>query len=131
MDVQVDLARIIISESSDQQVIVLKEREGGRQFPIVIGSYEAWAIDHRLKGIRHLRPLTHDLLATVIESLHGELERIVISDLREGTFYAQLIVRLDGELVEIDSRPSDAIALGVAMETPIFVAEHVLREVTA
>lgn len=131
MEVQVDLARIIISEASDQQVIVLKEREGERQFPIVIGSYEAWAIDHRLKGIRHLRPLTHDLLASVIENMHGELERIVVCDLREGTFYAQLIIRLDGEVIEVDARPSDAIALGVAMETPIFVAEHVIREVTS
>jgi len=70
-------------------------------------------------------------MASVIESLHGELERIVISDLQQGTFFARLIIRLDGELVEVDSRPSDAIALGVAMETPIFVAEHVLREVTS
>jgi len=131
MEVQMDLARIIISESSDQQMIVLKEREGERQFPIVIGSYEAFAIDRRLKGIETPRPLTHDLMASVIESLHGELERIVISDLHQGTFFARLIIRLDGELVEVDSRPSDAIALGVAMETPIFVAEHVLREVTS
>jgi len=131
MDVRVDLARIIISETSDQQVIVLKERDGERQFPIVIGSYEAYAIDRRLKGFEHPRPLTHDLMANVIESMHGDLERIVVSDLRQGTFYAQLIIRLDGELIEVDARPSDAIALGVAMETPIFVAEHVLREVTS
>ena len=131
MDVRVDLARIIISETSDQQVIVLKERDGERQFPIVIGSYEAYAIDRRLKGFEHPRPLTHDLMASVIESMHGDLERIVVCDLRQGTFYAQLIIRLDGELIEVDARPSDAIALGVAMETPIFVAEHVLREVTS
>ncbi len=131
MDVRVDLARIIISETSDQQVIVLKERNGERQFPIVIGSYEAYAIDRRLKGFEHPRPLTHDLMANVIESMHGDLERIVVCDLRQGTFYAQLIIRLDGELIEVDARPSDAIALGVAMETPIFVAEHVLREVTS
>ncbi len=131
MDVQVDLARIIITETSDQQVIVLKERDGERQFPIVIGSYEAFAIDRRLKGIQHPRPLTHDLMASVIESLHGDLERIVVCDLRQGTFFAQLIIRLDGELIEVDARPSDAIALGVAMETPIFVSEHVLREVAS
>lgn len=131
MDVQVNLARIIISDTSDQQVIVLKEMEGERQFPIVIGSYEAWAIDRRLKGFQHPRPLTHDLMASIIEDLHGDLERIVVSDLRQGTFFAKLIIRLDGELVEVDARPSDAIALGVAMETPIFVAEHVLRDVTS
>ncbi len=131
MDVRVDLARIIITETSDQQVIVLKERDGERQFPIVIGSYEAFAIDRRLKGVEVPRPLTHDLLANVIESLHGELEKIVVCDLRHGTFFARLIVRHDGELVEIDSRPSDAIALGVAMEVPIFVDENVLREVAS
>ncbi len=131
MDVRVDLARIIITDTSDQQVIVLKERDGERQFPIVIGSYEAAAIDRRLKGFQHPRPLTHDLLASVIESLHGDLERIVVCDLREGTFFANLVIRLDGELIEVDARPSDAIALGVAMETPIFVAEHVLREVSS
>ncbi len=129
MEVRVDLARIIITETSDQQVIVLRERDGERQFPIVIGSYEALAIDRRLKHIEVPRPLTHDLLANIIESLHGELERIVVCDLRHGTFYARLIIRHDGELIEVDSRPSDAIALGVAMEVPIFVAEHVLREV--
>jgi len=131
MDVRVDLARIIITETSDQQVIVLKERDGNRQFPIVIGNYEAFAIDRRLKGIEVPRPLTHDLLANVIEALHGELERIVVYDLRHGTFYARLIIRHDGELIEVDSRPSDAIALGVATETPIYVAEHVLREVAS
>jgi uncharacterized protein len=131
MDVQVDLARIIISDTTDQQVIVLKERNGERQFPIVIGSYEAWAIDRRLKGFQHPRPLTHDLMANVIENMHGDLERIVVCDLQQGTFFAKLIIRRDGELIEVDARPSDAIALGVAMETPIFVAEHVLREVAS
>jgi bifunctional DNase/RNase len=131
MDVQMDLARIIISETSEQQIIVLKERDGERQFPIVIGSYEAIAIDRRLKGLQPPRPLTHDLMANIIEALSGELERIVVCDLRQGTFYAHLIIRRDGELIEIDSRPSDAIALGVAMETPIFVSEHVLREVAS
>ncbi|MBN1492448.1 MAG: bifunctional nuclease family protein [Phycisphaerae bacterium] len=130
MDVRMDLARIIISETSDQQIIVLREHAGERQFPIVIGIHEAMAIDRRLKGYRTARPLTHELLASVIESLSGELERIVIHDLRDHTFYAKLVIRRNGALLEIDSRPSDAIALGVAADTPIFVAEHVLREVT-
>ena len=129
MEVPMDLARIIISETSDQQVIVLKEHEGERQFPIVIGSFEAWAIERRLKGLQAPRPLTHDLMASVIEAMHGDLERIVICDLQQGTFFAQLVIRLNGEVIEIDARPSDAIALGVAMETPILVAEHVLRDV--
>ncbi len=128
MDVRMDLARIIIKETSDQQYIFLREHDGEREFPIVIGDSEAYAIDRRLKGHKRARPLTHDLLADVIEQLNGDLEKIVINDLKEHTFYAKLLIRHAGALVEIDSRPSDAIALGVASDTPIFVSEHVLRE---
>ncbi|MHC4234507.1 MAG: bifunctional nuclease family protein [Planctomycetota bacterium] len=129
MLVQMDLARIIIMESGDSQVIVLKERNGDRHFPILIGINEALAIDRRVKGIQMQRPLTHDLMASIIELLDADLEKIVISELRDHTFYAKLIVRRNGDLVEIDSRPSDAIALGVTKQTPIFVAEEVLRKV--
>lgn len=129
MPVQMELHKIIISEMKDQQIIILKEVDGERKFPIVIGSGEAYAIDRRLKGIATPRPLTHDLLATVIESLGGVLERIEINHLEQHTFYARLIIRQGGEVQEIDSRPSDAIALGAAASVPIFVAEHVLDEV--
>lgn len=129
MDVPVDLARIVIQDTSDQQIIILREHEGEREFPIVIGDAEACAIDRRLKKIKRERPMTHDLLADVIETLHGELEKIVIHDLKNHTFYARLVIRARGEVLEVDSRPSDAIALGVASETPIFVSDHVLREV--
>jgi len=128
MDVRMDLARIIIKELSDQQYIYLREHGGTREFPIVIGDNEALAIDRRLKGQKRARPMTHDLLADVIEQLGADLEKIVINDLKEHTFYAKLIIRQGGALMEIDSRPSDAIALGVASDTPIFVSEHVLRE---
>lgn len=128
MDVRMDLARIIIKELSDQQYIFLREHGGEREFPIVIGDNEALAIDRRLKGQKRARPMTHDLLADVIEQLGAELEKIVINDLKDHTFYAKLVVRQEGRLLEIDSRPSDAIALGVASDTPIFVSEHVLRE---
>ncbi len=129
MDVRMNLARIVISDDRQEQIIILREQDGEREFPIVIGTPEAFAIDHRLKGVKRIRPMTHDLLANVIERLHGDLERIVINDLQDHTFYAKLVIRLGGEVVEVDSRPSDAIALGVASETPIFVSEHVLREV--
>jgi len=129
MEVRMDLARIVISDTSEQQIIVLKEREGERQFPIVIGVTEALAIDRRVKGIVTPRPLTHDLLASVISHLGGELERVVVNDLRDHTFYAKLIIRRNGELIEVDARPSDAIALGVANETPIYVVESVLQQV--
>jgi bifunctional DNase/RNase len=124
-----DLARIIIQERSDHQVIVLRERTGEREFPIVIGTYEALAIDRRVKGIENQRPLTHDLMTSVIENLGAELEQVVINDLRDHTFYAKLRIRQNGKIVEVDSRPSDAIALGAASNTPIFVEEHVLAEV--
>lgn len=129
MEVRMELSRIIIQDRDEQQIIFLRESGGEREFPIVIGDSEACAIDRRLKGFKKARPMTHDLLADVIERLHGELEKIVINDLKDHTFYAKLVLRANGEVVEVDSRPSDAIALGVANGTPIFVNEHVLREV--
>ncbi len=129
MEIRMDLARIVISDTSDQQIIVLRERSGDRQFPIVIGPAEAWAIDRRVKGIATPRPLTHDLLANVIRELDAELEKIVVHDLRDHTFYAKLVIRHNGALLEVDSRPSDAIALGVASDTPIYVEDGVLRQV--
>lgn len=132
MAVQVELKRIIITETSDQQVIYLKEVEGERQFPIVIGSVEALAIDRRLKNQPTPRPQTHELLSDVIEKLGAKLERILINDLQDHTFFAKLVIRdggPGGKSIEVDSRPSDAIALGVANNVPIFVAEHVIDEV--
>ena len=128
MDIEVELSRIIINETSDQQVIVLKERNGKRSFPIVIGIFEIFAIDRRLKGIKPPRPMTHDLMDGVINSLGAKIEKILINDLRNHTFYAIITLSLDGQLVEIDSRPSDAIALGVVAKAPIFVADQVLDQ---
>ena len=128
MNIEMELSRIIINETSDQQIIVLKERHGHRSFPIVIGIVEIFAIDRRLKGIKPPRPMTHDLLDGVIESLGATIEKIVINDLRNHTFYAQIYLSLDGRTITIDSRPSDAIALGTASNTPIYVAEHVLEQ---
>ena len=129
MSVQMELNKIIISELQDQQIIVLKEVDGDRKFPIVIGSGEALAIDRRLKGVVHPRPLTHDLLASVIEQLGGSIDRIEINNLQDHTFFARIHIRHDGRVIKVDSRPSDAIALGVATSVPIYVAEHVLDEV--
>ena len=126
MDIEVELSRIIINETSDQQIIVLKERHGKRSFPIVIGMMEAFAIDRRLKGLKPPRPMTHDLLDNVIKNLDANIEKIVINDLRNHTFYAKICLIANGRTIEVDSRPSDAIALGVASNTPIHVAQHVL-----
>ena len=128
METEAELSRIIINEMSDQQVIVIKERHGERSFPIVIGIVEIFAIDRRLKGISPPRPMTHDLLASVIENLGARIEKIVINDLRQHTFFARIHLSMNGRTIEIDSRPSDAIALCAATKAPIFVAEHVFEQ---
>ena len=127
MEVEVELSKIIINEAVDQQIIVLKELEGNRSFPIVIGMMEILAIDRRLKNIQLPRPMTHDLLADVIDQMGGDVEKVVISDLSNGTFYARLHIDTDGEMVVVDSRPSDAIALGVGIGASIFVDEQVFE----
>jgi len=129
MSVQMELHKVIISEMQPEQIIMLKEVDGERKFPIVIGNDVAWAIDRRLKGQVSPRPLTHDLLANVIEQLGGTIERIEINNLQDHTFFARIHIRRNGDVVKIDSRPSDAIAIGVATMVPIYVAEHVLDEV--
>jgi bifunctional DNase/RNase len=138
-----ELSRILIQELKEYQIIELREAgpegeetpaaendENGsqrRSFPIVIGLPEAQAIERRIKGISIKRPQTHDLLASVVTSLGAKLKSITITDLSEHTFFATLdVVKADGELIHIDSRPSDAIALGIANDVPIFVEEHVL-----
>jgi bifunctional DNase/RNase len=131
MAVRMELSRIFIREMTDMQIIELTEVDGERTFPIVIGLPEAFAIERRLKGIQIPRPQTHDLLASVIEHLGGTLKEIVVNDLVDGTFYAKLIIELEGEDIEVDSRPSDAIALGVAENVPIYVAEQVLAQTEA
>ncbi len=128
MEVEVELSRIIINETADQQIIVLSELDGDRCFPIVIGMPEILAIDRRLKQIELPRPMTHDLLAGAIAAMGGRIERVVISDLSDHTFYAVLHIDADGEKVEIDSRPSDAIAVGVGVAAPIFVDERVFEK---
>ena len=128
MPVQMELKRIIISEVHEQQIIVLREVDGERSFPIVIGIFEATSIDRRVKNIVPPRPLTHDLIVSVVDQLGGDLQDIVISDLQDHTYFAKLRVRKDGELIEIDCRPSDAIAVAVTAKVPIWVAEDVLAE---
>jgi bifunctional DNase/RNase len=131
MPVHMELSRIIISEINDQQVIYLKEVDGDRTFPILIGIFEATSIDRRVKQYHSPRPLTHDLLVSTVESLGATLQDVVISELKEHTYYAKLRVRQDGELIEIDARPSDAIAVAVTCDPqlPIYVSEEVLNDV--
>jgi bifunctional DNase/RNase len=132
MLVRMELSRIIISEINDQQVIYLREVDGDRMFPILIGLFEAHSIDRRVRGEIPPRPLTHDLLKNAIDELGGELQDVVITNLMDHTYYAVLRVRQHGELVEIDSRPSDAIALSVHYDppVPVYVEDSVLGEVS-
>jgi len=127
--VQMELRRIIISEIHEQQVIMLREVDGPRSFSIMIGIFEATSIDRRVKKLDSPRPLTHDLVAHVIESMGGELRDIYISELRDHTYFAKLRISFNGELIEVDSRPSDAIAVAITANVPIYVAEEVLEEV--
>jgi len=155
MAVRMELSRILIRELNDFQLIELREvldedtggraiRDAkpdeveeilggdnavlGRSFPIVIGLPEAQAIERRLGNVPVKRPQTHDLLANVIEELGGRLESVTVTDLKEGTFFATLdIVTAQGESIHVDSRPSDAIALGIAGNVPVYVEEHVLE----
>lgn len=107
--------------------ILLKEIEGVRRLPIIIGAFEAQAIALEIEGIKPPRPLTHDLLKQIIDSLGGSVLEVIISELRENTFYAKIVLEVSGLTNEIDARPSDAIALSVRTQAPIYVAEPVLE----
>lgn len=135
MPVEMQLARIIISELTDNQVIYLKEVDGDREFPILIGIFEATNIDRRVQeGYQPPRPLTHDLIVQVAEALGAQIESVVISDLSEHTYFAQLrLAGPDGKTIEIDSRPSDAIAIAMTYDPPlpIYVSEEVLDEASS
>ncbi len=128
MEIPAELSRIIINETGDQQIIVIKEKNGSRSFPMVIGFNEVCAIDRRLKGLVPPRPLTHDLLGNTIAQLGGDIEKIVITDLREHTYFAEIYIVQNSESITIDSRPSDAIALGIATNTDIYVDDQVFEK---
>jgi bifunctional DNase/RNase len=127
-----ELSRIIITEINSEQVIYLREIDGDRTFPILIGIFEATSIDRRVKQFDTPRPLTHDLLVNSVETLGGEFQDVIISELKDHTYYAVLRVRHEGELIEIDARPSDAIAVAVTCDPhlPIYVNEDVLQDVS-
>jgi hypothetical protein len=127
--VQVDILGLSTSPSSaGAYALILKESNGKRKLPIIIGAFEAQSIALELEGMRPPRPLTHDLLKNIIDTFAVSLNEVCISELRDGTFYAKLSVEGVSETQEIDSRPSDAIALAVRFGAPIYVEEQVLQE---
>ena len=118
---------IRVSLMNYQRVVILKEKETSRYLPIWIGAAEADAIAVKLQGTSVQRPLTHDLMQSVINVLGGKVNSIVISDLQKDVFFAKVLLNRDGEQIEIDSRPSDAIALAVRVQAPIYAEEDVLN----
>jgi uncharacterized protein len=131
--IPMQLARIIKSDISENQVIYLKEIEGDRQFPILIGYFEATSIDLRVTNAeRPARPLTHDLIVGVAQSLGAKIECVVITELKDQTYFALLRLQRDGEAIDVDARPSDAIAVAVSFQPhlPILVESEILERFT-
>ena len=130
-ELQVEIKGLMLDPSSNVPIVILRDIQSQLFLPIWIGVFEANAIALRIEGIEPPRPMTHDLLKSVVDQLGGTVEKIVISDLRESTFFAMIHVRNDGRSVAIDARPSDAIALALRTESPIFVLRSVLDKAQA
>jgi len=129
MEIQCELSKIIIDEKRQDQIIVLREKNGDRQFPIVIGFLEASSIKMKLSNVEAPRPMTHDLLIATMKALEGTLEKLVIDKLVNNTFHAKLFIKAkDKKMVTVDSRPSDGVALAVRAWAEIFVDVEVLRK---
>jgi bifunctional DNase/RNase len=126
--IEMTIDSIRVSLMNYQRVVILKEKTAERYLPIWIGPAEADAIAVKLQGVNVPRPLTHDLLRSVIDSLGASVNSIIVCDLKNDTFFAKIILNVDGGSVEIDSRPSDALALAVRAEVPIFADESVLEK---
>ena len=129
MLIEMELNKIIIDEKRHDQIIVLKEKKGSRILPIVIGLLEASSIKMKVSGIQPPRPLTHDLLKSIIENLGAKIEKVVVDKLEHNTFYAKLYLKNETkDSVVIDARPSDSIALAVRVKAPIFVEDTVIKQ---
>ena len=126
--IEMTIDSIRVSLMNYQRVVILKEKMSDRYLPIWIGPAEADAIAVKLQGVAVPRPLTHDLLSSVIETMGGVVHSIIVNDLKSDTFYAKILLDMDGRQVEIDSRPSDALALAVRTGVPIFADESVLEK---
>lgn len=126
--IELTLIGVRVELPANQPIVLLKERKGERFLPIWIGAFEATAIAFALQGIETARPMTHDLMKNILDDLSVSMKKVVISDLKEGTFYADVTFEQGRRAYEISARPSDAIALAVRMEVPIFASEQVLSE---
>ena len=125
---QMKVDKLGIDLLTHDPVVILKDMDGKRFLPILIGPFEATAIALALEGAPVPRPLTHDLMRTLLETLDARLEQVIIHDIRESTFFAKLMVRTNGDLQEIDARPSDGIALALRVNAPIYVSDKIVLE---
>ncbi|MFQ5675862.1 MAG: bifunctional nuclease domain-containing protein [bacterium] len=128
MLVAVRVDRVTLDAQTNRFVVILKDDVNSRWLPIVVGNTEAQAIALQLESVSPPRPLTHDLIKNLLESVEAKVARVVVSDLRENTYYAVISLKLNGHKTDIDARPSDAIALALRMHAPIFVAEDVMTK---
>ncbi len=126
--VKVTIYSVRVSLMSQHRIVVLKDVDAARYLPIWIGPFEADAITIQLQNVEVARPLTHDLLKSAIEQLGAKIEQVAITNLRNDTFYAEISLRVDGRRMQIDSRPSDAIALAVRAQVPVYIADAVMDQ---
>ena len=125
---QMKVDKLGIDLLTHDPMVILKDMNGSHYLPILIGPFEATAIALALEGAPVPRPLSHDLMRTILETLGASLEQVIIHDIKDSTFFAKLLVRTDGELQEIDARPSDGIALALRMHAPIYVTDKIVLE---
>jgi bifunctional DNase/RNase len=126
MQIEMTIKGLMVDPITNTPIIILRDKDGHRVLPIWVGVFEANAIALQIENVTTPRPMTHDLLKNVIQDLHGRIEKIVVSDLKENTFYALIYLRVNGDTIAVDSRPSDAIALALRARAPIFVEETVI-----
>ena len=125
---EMDIYGVSFDLVGKQPIVLLKTKDGNRYLPIWIGQPEAAAILMKLQGAATPRPMTHDLVTEILSQLDAQVTRITVTELRDNTFFAQVTVQLDGQEIDVDSRPSDAIALAIRAEAPIFAADNVIDE---
>jgi bifunctional DNase/RNase len=127
MQIEMTIKGLMVDPVTNMPIIILRDKDGQRILPIWVGIFEANAIALQIENVATPRPMTHDLLRNVISDLHGAVQKIVVSDLKDNTFYALIHMTVDGQAVVVDSRPSDAIALALRAHVPIFVEEAVIE----
>jgi bifunctional DNase/RNase len=126
MQIEMTIKGLMVDPITSMPIIILRDKEGQRVLPIWVGVFEANAIALQIENVTTPRPMTHDLLRNVIQDLRARIDKIVVSDLKENTFYALIYLTVNGDVVAIDARPSDAIALALRARAPIFVEERVI-----